>query len=79
MVIILKIITLIIIPNVQVSFALTIDDSVFYYSEEAFKKFRVYKNVLSNVISYIIFYILPPFFWILGYFRMKENEVKNGI
>lgn len=78
-VIILKIMTLIFIPNVQVSLALTIDDSVFYYSEEAFKQFRVYKNLLSNVSSFIIFYILPPFFWVLGYFRLKENEVKNGI
>lgn len=36
------------------------------------------KNV-SDVITYIVMYILPFFFWILGFMRLKEIEVRDGV
>lgn len=75
----LKLLTWIFIPNVDVSIALRLDTSVFYYSEEAYKKFEAYRNMLGGIFGFIAFYITPPFLWVLGYFRLKEEEAANGI
>jgi len=75
----LKVLVWIFLPNVSVSLFLRLDTEVFYYSEEAYKKFESYRNVLGSVMGFIAFYITPPFLWVLGYFRLKEEEVENGV
>lgn len=38
----------------------------------------VYVDV-ESVSQWVLTYLLPPFFWILGFIRLREIEVKDGI
>lgn len=75
----MKLLHMIFIPEADVSFFISIDYGFFYTSEKAFNKFIEYKRTFSNVMSTIAFYIIPPILWVLGYFRLKEKEVADGV
>jgi ABC-type multidrug transport system fused ATPase/permease subunit len=50
-------------------------DAIGQAFEEAFRPFlRV-----MEVIGRILLYLFPPFFWVAGYFRLVETEVRNGV
>ncbi len=40
---------------------------------------RMFSTQVFEIIKFMILYIIPPFFWILGFLRLKEIEVKDGV
>lgn len=38
-----------------------------------------YNQISRSILVFILRYIMPLFFWILAYQRLKESEVRNGV
>lgn len=75
----IKLIHSVTMPEAGVSFDISIDKGFFYSSEYQYMQFLKYRGLLVDVVLIFAFYILPPLLWVLGYFRLKEEEIADGI
>jgi hypothetical protein len=49
------------------------------FSGQIFQQFAPWGNVLSTIFSILFWVLLAPFFWVLGYLRLKESEARDGV
>ena len=48
-------------------------------SIQSWRKITVLNNTVQNIISIIMFYIMPVFLWALSFIRLQEDEVTDGV
>jgi hypothetical protein len=74
---VLKILHQIFIPELNVSFFLLTggNDMGVWPKVEEYNK---YAGNMLNMLNVLLF-LIPPFLWILGYFRFKEEEAVSGV
>ncbi len=68
----------ILIPDLKISF-FTVPDIKDVADWKRVMEYNKYRTGIWELIRDILFYFVPPFLWILGYFRLREEEVINGV
>ena len=53
-------------------FGITINEDVNIEATDWFKNFA--EHTLFPIAQFVFWWILPPFFWVVGYFKMTEKE-----
>lgn len=46
---------------------------------QSINKLRTVYESLGSIVKWVFALAVPPFFWILGFIRLKEIEVKDGV
>jgi hypothetical protein len=75
---IMKILNIIFIPDLKTSFILKAEQN----GLAAWPKVVDYNSFIEkmwNPVKIFFAFILPPYLWVLGYFRLKEEEAANGV
>ena len=49
------------------------------WSSQSYYTVRMFTDKVFDVLKFILMYIIPIFFWLLGYLRLREIEVKDGV
>jgi len=65
-------------PGLNISFFLSITKDDFTTWAKMLE-YKAFMNELWEIIRTILLYIVPVFFWALGYFRLKETEGTDGV
>jgi len=49
------------------------------WSSQSHYSVRIFLDKSFEILKFILMYIIPIFFWILGFLRLREIEVKDGV
>ena len=49
------------------------------WSNQSYYLVRMFIDKVFDVLKFILMYIIPFFFWILGFLRLREIEVRDGV